>query len=31
MIDLIGEWRADKKEGLGTLEMATGDRYDGEW
>jgi hypothetical protein len=26
-----GEWKADKKEGLGTLEMATGDRYDGEW
>ena len=26
-----GEWKTDKKEGLGTLEMATGDRYDGEW
>ena len=26
-----GEWKNDKKEGLGTLEMATGDRYDGEW
>lgn len=26
-----GEWRNDLKEGHGKLEMATGDKYEGDW